>query len=134
MHRTQTGKGVTSDEIQANVFFTVQRNSRKSITLIRYKTKYVTKQSGWWLQLRLKPTYIFLARMINFRDNRTVPLIRRYISTGIPQTSLVRIYSRHLRSNTERQHSNFVSCYDIHTSQIAKGIENNMSHSLYDIK
>ena len=41
-------RGVTSDEIQANIFFTVQlqRYSRKSILLIHYKTKYVAKKKA----------------------------------------------------------------------------------------
>ena len=80
-------------------FRSMQLNSRKSILLIRYKTKYVTKQSVirswkaagcWWLQLpRLKPTYTFLVRMINFRDNRTVPLVRLYVHTHWNTTDFI---------------------------------------------
>ena len=54
MPRAQTGRGVTSDEVQTSGFFTaqLQRNSRKSIVLIRYKTKYVTKQKRHTILVR----------------------------------------------------------------------------------
>ena len=96
MHRTQTGKGVTSDKNQANAAKFTQIDLVDSLqNKVRDQTKCDTILVG--------------CRMLVATTTET----KAHVYLFGQQTSLVRIYSRHLRSNTERQHSNFVLCHDI---------------------
>ena len=82
MHRTQTGKGVTSDEIQANAAKFAQIDLVDSLqNKVHDQTKRHTILVGCRMLVattaETKAHVYLLVRIINFRDNRTVPLIIR---------------------------------------------------------